>query len=121
MAAPGTRGLAARAATPHGHTHTHTHTRGSPVTPPEVPPAASPPPTSHQGTSAPPGQSPAARPASALGLPRPDVALAIGAHPDDVEFGCGATLARWAAAGTRIHHLICTDGSKGTWDPSANL
>ena len=47
--------------------------------------------------------------------------MAIGAHPDDVEFGCGATLARWAAAGTRIHHLICTDGSKGTWDPSANL
>lgn len=91
------------------------------MTPPEVPPAASPPPTSHQVTSAPPGQSPAARPASALGLPRPDVALAIGAHPDDVEFGCGATLARWAAAGTRIHHLICTDGSKGTWDPSANL
>ncbi|MBK9296294.1 MAG: PIG-L family deacetylase [Candidatus Microthrix sp.] len=49
------------------------------------------------------------------------MAMAIGAHPDDVEFGCGATLARWAAAGTRIHHLICTDGSKGTWDPSANL
>ena len=32
--------------------------------------------------------------------PRP-VALAIGAHPDDIEFGCGATLAKWAAAGCR--------------------
>ena len=29
------------------------------------------------------------------------VALAIGAHPDDVEFGCGGTLAKWAAAGMR--------------------
>ena len=50
--------------------------------------------------------------------PRPAVALAIGAHPDDVEFGCGATLAKWAAAGCVVHHLICTDGSKGSWDPT---
>lgn len=49
-------------------------------------------------------------------LEAPAVALAIGAHPDDVEFGCGATLAKWASAGTRIHHLILTDGSKGTWE-----
>jgi LmbE family N-acetylglucosaminyl deacetylase len=50
-------------------------------------------------------------------LPIPSVALAIGAHPDDVEFGCGGTLAKWAAAGCRIHHVVCTDGSKGSWDP----
>jgi LmbE family N-acetylglucosaminyl deacetylase len=49
------------------------------------------------------------------------VALAIGAHPDDVEFGCGATLAKWAAAGCIVHHLVCTDGSKGTWDPGADI
>lgn len=48
------------------------------------------------------------------------MALAIGAHPDDVEFGCGGTLAKWAAAGTVVHHLVCTDGSKGTWDPDAD-
>ena len=53
-------------------------------------------------------------------LDAPRVALAIGAHPDDVEFGCGATLAKWAAAGCTIHHLVCTDGSKGTWDPQAD-
>ena len=53
-------------------------------------------------------------------LPTPAVALAIGAHPDDVEFGCGATLAKWAAAGCLVHHLVCTDGSKGTWDPNAD-
>ncbi len=46
--------------------------------------------------------------------------LAIGAHPDDVEFGCGATLARWASQGCRLELLVLTDGSKGTWDPDAD-
>lgn len=50
----------------------------------------------------------------------PRVALAIGAHPDDVEFGAGGTLAKWADAGCIVHHLVCTDGSKGTWDASAD-
>jgi len=54
--------------------------------------------------------------ALSIDLPTPSVAMAIGAHPDDVEFGCGGTFAKWANAGCRIHHLICTDGSKGTWD-----
>lgn len=44
--------------------------------------------------------------------------LAIGAHPDDIEFGCGGTLAKWAAAGAEVTMLVVTDGSKGTWDPS---
>lgn len=51
----------------------------------------------------------------------PARALAVGAHPDDVEFGCGATLAKWAAAGCEIHHLVCTDGSKGSWDPAEDV
>jgi LmbE family N-acetylglucosaminyl deacetylase len=51
-----------------------------------------------------------------LNLPTPRSALAIVAHPDDAEFQCGATLAKWAAAGAVIHHLVCTDGSKGSWD-----
>ena len=50
-------------------------------------------------------------------LPVPERALAIGAHPDDIEFGAGGTLARWASAGCRVTMLILTDGSKGTWDP----
>jgi len=49
-------------------------------------------------------------------LPVPGRALAVAAHPDDVEFGCGGTLAKWAANGCEIFHLVCTDGSKGTWD-----
>jgi len=50
----------------------------------------------------------------------PQRALAIAAHPDDIEFGAGATLAKWAAAGCEVSLLICTDGSKGTWDVAAN-
>lgn len=50
----------------------------------------------------------------------PERALAIGAHPDDIEFGAGATLAKWAAAGCEVSLLVCTDGSKGTWDPHAD-
>jgi LmbE family N-acetylglucosaminyl deacetylase len=54
-------------------------------------------------------------------LKAPASALAIGAHPDDVEFGCGGLLAKWAADGCTIHHLVCTDGSKGTWDVDADV
>ena len=51
----------------------------------------------------------------------PTVALAIGAHPDDIEFGSGGTLAKWAANGCLVHHLVLTDGSKGTWNASADI
>jgi LmbE family N-acetylglucosaminyl deacetylase len=54
-----------------------------------------------------------------LAVPRR--ALAIGAHADDMEFGCGATLAKWAAAGTHVTMCVCTDGSKGSWDEGADL
>ena len=53
-------------------------------------------------------------------LPAPASALAVAAHPDDVEFGCGATLAKWSAAGAVCHHLVLTDGSKGSWDPATD-
>ena len=60
-------------------------------------------------------------PLTSRDLPTPSRALAIAAHPDDVEFQCGATLAKWSAAGCVVSHLICTDGSKGTWDAGADL
>ena len=39
--------------------------------------------------------------------------LAIGSHPDDIEFGCGGTLLKYAAAGHHIFLLVLTDGSYG--------
>jgi LmbE family N-acetylglucosaminyl deacetylase len=56
-----------------------------------------------------------------VALPRPRRALAVGAHPDDIEFGCGATLAGWARRGTHVELAVLTDGSKGTWDPVSDL
>lgn len=40
--------------------------------------------------------------------------LAIGAHPDDLELGCGGTLALLAAAGRRVAILHLTRGERGT-------
>ena len=48
----------------------------------------------------------------------PERALAIGAHPDDIEFGAGGTLAAWARAGCHVVMAVMTDGSKGSWDPA---
>jgi len=50
-------------------------------------------------------------------LPVPGRALAVGAHPDDAEFGAGGTLASWARQGTEVTLIVVTDGSKGSWDP----
>lgn len=36
--------------------------------------------------------------------------LALGAHPDDVEFGCGAVLIQAARAGRPVHVVVCTRG-----------
>ncbi|MGI9577072.1 MAG: PIG-L deacetylase family protein [Microthrixaceae bacterium] len=55
-----------------------------------------------------------------IDLPTPASALVVVAHPDDAEFQCGATLAKWARSGCVVHHLVLTDGSKGTWDPDAD-
>ena len=68
-----------------------------------------------------PGQPPLGSAGWTIDLAVPAVALAIGAHPDDVEFGAGATLAKWAAHGCVVHHLVLTDGSKGTWNPDADI
>jgi len=50
----------------------------------------------------------------------PARALAVYAHPDDPEVSCGATLARWARAGTEVHVLVCTRGEKGSTDPATD-
>jgi LmbE family N-acetylglucosaminyl deacetylase len=58
---------------------------------------------------------------ASIDLPVPASVLAIGAHADDVEFGGGATLAKWAGGGAAVHLLVLTDGSKGTWQAGASL
>jgi len=40
-------------------------------------------------------------------------ALAIGAHPDDIEFGCGGTLLKLRKAGHSVSLLIMTSGECG--------
>ena len=44
--------------------------------------------------------------------------MAVSAHPDDMEFGAGATIAKWIREGWEGCLVICTDGSKGTSDPN---
>jgi LmbE family N-acetylglucosaminyl deacetylase len=44
-------------------------------------------------------------------------ALVVFAHPDDAEFMCGGTVARWAREGTEVHYCVITDGSAGSNEP----
>ncbi|MBN1981410.1 MAG: PIG-L family deacetylase [Chitinivibrionales bacterium] len=39
--------------------------------------------------------------------------LAIGSHPDDIEFGCGATMYKCAQDGHNVYFLVMTDGGAG--------
>jgi LmbE family N-acetylglucosaminyl deacetylase len=40
--------------------------------------------------------------------------LAFGAHPDDIEFGCGGVVAKETRAGRAAHFVICSRGEAGT-------
>ena len=44
--------------------------------------------------------------------------MVIVAHPDDAEFGCSGTVAKWCRDGMEVVQVICTDGSKGSSDPN---
>lgn len=46
----------------------------------------------------------------------PQHILVILAHPDDPEFFCGGTIARWIKAGHRVSYCLLTCGDKGTED-----
>jgi LmbE family N-acetylglucosaminyl deacetylase len=47
----------------------------------------------------------------------PQRILVVLAHPDDPEFFCGATLARWTDAGHQVVYWLLTCGDKGANDP----
>jgi LmbE family N-acetylglucosaminyl deacetylase len=40
--------------------------------------------------------------------------LALGAHPDDIEFGCGGVIAAETRAGRRAHFVVCSRGESGS-------
>jgi len=42
--------------------------------------------------------------------------LIVTAHPDDVDFGSGGTIATWTDAGIEVVYCICTDGDAGGFD-----
>jgi len=44
--------------------------------------------------------------------------MVIGAHPDDPEFGCAATICKWASMGREIEYVLLTSGDKGSHDPT---
>ena len=44
-------------------------------------------------------------------------AMVVVAHPDDAEWGCAGTVAKWCAEGWEVVYVLCTDGSKGSEDP----
>lgn len=43
-------------------------------------------------------------------------ALAVAAHPDDIEFGAGATIAALTAAGVDVTYLLVTSGDAGGFE-----
>jgi LmbE family N-acetylglucosaminyl deacetylase len=47
----------------------------------------------------------------------PQKAMAIYAHPDDIEFSCTGTVARWIEKGTEVAYVILTSGDAGIDDP----
>lgn len=52
-------------------------------------------------------------------MAEPGTALAVVAHPDDVEFNFGGTVALWVEQGWRVVYVIVTRGDKGSDDPAA--
>jgi len=40
--------------------------------------------------------------------------LVFGAHPDDIEFGCGGVIARETSTGRKAHSVVCSRGETGT-------
>lgn len=49
---------------------------------------------------------------------KPSVVLGIAAHPDDLDFGAGGSLAYFASIGAEVYYLQLTDGGKGSNDPA---
>ena len=44
--------------------------------------------------------------------------LVVVAHPDDAEFGCAGSVARWVADGCEVFYCLFTSGNRGSDDPA---
>jgi len=42
-----------------------------------------------------------------------DRAMAVAAHPDDIEYGTASAIARWTAQGKTVTYLLATRGEAG--------
>ncbi len=49
---------------------------------------------------------------------RPQRVLIVMAHPDDAEFICAGTVARWVSEGSEVIYVLVTSGDKGSNDPT---
>ena len=56
-----------------------------------------------------------------VSLPEPLDVIAVGAHPDDVEIGCGGTVARLVQQGYRVGIVDLTDGEPTPGCPSPEI
>ena len=50
----------------------------------------------------------------------PERVLVVTPHPDDADFWCSGTVAKWLADGAMVRYVLCTDGGKGTTDPNVS-
>jgi LmbE family N-acetylglucosaminyl deacetylase len=48
----------------------------------------------------------------------PQRVLVVTPHPDDADFWCSGTVAKWIGDGATVRYVLCTDGGKGTTDPN---
>ena len=53
-------------------------------------------------------------------MTEPADVVVITPHPDDAEFGVAGTVAKWTREGKQVVYVVCTNGNKGTSDPSIN-
>jgi LmbE family N-acetylglucosaminyl deacetylase len=48
-------------------------------------------------------------------------ALAVAAHPDDIDFGASGTIALWVEQGWDVHYVIVTSGQRGVQDVDQDI
>ncbi len=49
------------------------------------------------------------------------VAMVIMAHPDDAEFSCAGTVAKWVKEGWQVYYVVCTEAGSGGPDEATDV